>query len=87
MLSLYRSALRLRRDVVDVTDGPLAWLDLGGDHSIEVIAFQRGDAFASVTNLSQTPIDLPPSARILLASTTMEGGRLPADATAWLELA
>jgi alpha-glucosidase len=86
MLALYRSALRLRHGLADLTE-PLGWLDLGGPVSSLVIAFRRGAAFASVTNFSATPVDLPPTARILLASTTVEGGRLPADATAWLELA
>jgi alpha-glucosidase len=87
MLALYRAGLRLRHEIADLTDQPLSWLDLGGPVSNQVIAFRRGSAFASVTNLTASAVDLPSSARILLASTTVEGGRLPADATAWLELA
>jgi alpha-glucosidase len=83
MLSLYRAALRLRHDVADLVGAPLTWVELG-EHCL---AFRRGATFASVTNLAEEPVDLPPHARILLASTTVEGGRLPADATAWLELA
>ncbi|HET6938539.1 MAG TPA: alpha-amylase family glycosyl hydrolase, partial [Nocardioides sp.] len=82
MLTLYRAGLRLRHEVADLTSAPLSWLDLGD----QVIAFRRG-SFASVTNLSDSAVDLPAPARIRLASTTVEGGRLPADATAWLELA
>jgi alpha-glucosidase len=83
MLSLYRAALGLRHGVRDLTHGTLAWLDLGAG----TLAFRRGAGFASVTNLSGGAVDLPPHARILLASTTVEGERLPADGTAWLELA
>jgi alpha-glucosidase len=82
MLALYRAALRLRHDHQDLPTGRLAWLDLGPD----VIAFRRGDGFASVTNFSGGPIDLPSPARTWLASVPVEGGRLPADASAWLQL-
>ncbi len=51
-----------------------------------VIAFRRG-RFVAVTNLSEAPVDLPAGARIRLASAPVEGGRLPADASAWLDLA
>jgi alpha-glucosidase len=87
MLTLYRTALRLRHEVADLTTQPLSWLDLGAHSSDGVLAFRRGSAFASVTNLTASAVDLPAAARVLLASTTVEGGRLPADTTAWLELA
>ncbi|MET0523167.1 MAG: glycoside hydrolase family 13 protein [Nocardioides sp.] len=80
MLALYRAGLSLRRERPELGAGTLAWLDLGPD----VIAFRRGDDFVSVTNLSGGPIDLPASDRIWLASAPLEGGHLPADATAWL---
>lgn len=82
MLSLYRAALRQRRDLRATGDQPLSWLDLGPD----VLAFQRGRTFACVTNLSGEPVDLPAGADVRLASVPVEGGRLPADASAWLEL-
>jgi alpha-glucosidase len=86
MLALYREALRLRHDRPDLGAGSgrgrFRWLDLGPD----VIAFGRGDRFVCVTNLSGGPVDLPSPAQVLLASTPVGGGQLPADATAWLEL-
>lgn len=82
MLALYREALRLRHTLPGLGDGELTWLDLGP----EVIAFRRGDGFAHVTNFSGDPIDLPAPARTWLASVPVEGGRLPADASAWLQL-
>jgi alpha-glucosidase len=85
-LALYRDALRLRHDRAELGSGDGAgafrWLDLGPD----VIAFVRGERFASVTNLSDGPVDLPSPARVSLASTPLEGGLLPVDATAWLDL-
>lgn len=82
MLALYRAALRIRHDDPDLGSGGLTWIDLGPD----VIAFRRGDGFASVTNFSDGPIDLPSPAQTWLASVPLEGGRLPADASAWLRL-
>ncbi|MDF1602412.1 alpha-amylase family glycosyl hydrolase [Nocardioides sp. YIM 152315] len=86
MLSLYRTALRLRRDRPDLGAGDgagrFAWLDLGPD----VLAFARGDRFVSVTSFSGGPVDLPAHARVLLTSSPLEDGRLPSDATAWLDL-
>ena len=85
-LALYRDALRLRHDRAELGSGDGAgafrWLDLGPD----VIAFVRGERFASVTNLSDGPVSLPSPARVALASTPLEGGLLPVDATAWLDL-
>jgi alpha-glucosidase len=81
MLRLYRAALRLRHERPELGAGALSWLELGP----KVIAFRRGDGFASVTNFSDGPIDLP-SARMWLASVPVEGGRLPADASAWFQL-
>jgi alpha-glucosidase len=82
MLSLYRAALRLRRALDDLGAGRLHWHDLGP----EVIAFRRGAAFMSVTNLSSAPVELPTPHRSLISSVPLEGGRLPSDATAWLEI-
>lgn len=86
MLELYRTALRTRRHLpelgADGDTGRFRWLDLGPD----VIAFVRGEHFASVTNISGGPVDLPLLAEVRLASTPVEGGRLPVDATAWIRI-
>ncbi|MCW2795356.1 alpha-amylase family glycosyl hydrolase [Nocardioides sp.] len=81
MLSLYRDALRLRRDLTDLGAGSLAWRDLGPG----VLAFDRGDGFVSVTNFSEGPVELPTYDRIWLTTVPLEGGRLPSDASAWLK--
>ena len=88
MLTLYRSGLALRRDLPELGAGTLTWDEPGtrpqmGEH---VVAFRRGDGFLSVTNLGRQPVALPAHREILLASERLEGGRLPADTTAWLRL-
>jgi alpha-glucosidase len=80
MLNLYRAALGIRRSEPGLGDGPMSWLPSAPD----VLAFHRGDQFASVTNLSGVNIALPPHSEILLASADIVGGFLPPDATAWL---
>ncbi|MGH1562350.1 glycoside hydrolase family 13 protein [Mumia sp. DW29H23] len=82
MLSLYRVALLVRRTHPDLGDGPMAWLESRPG----VLAFTRGDSFACVANLTGAPVDLPANDQIWVASAALEGGRLPADATAWLRL-
>jgi alpha-glucosidase len=81
VLELYRAALRLRRDEEnELGDGPLSWLDAGKD----VIAFQRGDGFACVLNLSPELVPLPPHEDVLIASGPLEEGLLPSDTAVWL---
>jgi alpha-glucosidase len=82
MLSLYRSALRLRRGLPELGDGSLDWVELGPD----VLAFRRGESFLSVSNLSPRPVPLPATPQVLLTSAPLEGGELPIDASAWLRL-
>jgi alpha-glucosidase len=82
MLNLYRSALRLRRSEPDLGDGTMDWLDGNAD----VLAFTRGEHFLAVTNLSAEAISLPTDGRLLLASADLVDGRLPPDASAWIQL-
>jgi alpha-glucosidase len=74
MLSLYRSALALRRSF----DGPMTWLDAGDD----VLAFRR-TGMICVVNLSPSPVDLP-AREVLLSSGPLADGRLPSDTAVWL---
>jgi alpha-glucosidase len=76
MLSLYRSALSLRRSIT----GDLAWLDLGPD----IIAFSRGGSLLCVANLSAAPIPLPEHGGVLLSSSPLDSEVLAPDTTAWL---
>ena len=85
MLSLYRTALSIRRSHPALGDGELTWLDGDGfGPESGVLAFSRGLGFVSVTNLSGAPVELPSYTRLLLASTPLENGLLPSDSTAWL---
>jgi alpha-glucosidase len=85
MLSLYRTALSIRRSHPALGDGELTWLDGDGfGPESGVLAFSRGLGFVSVTNLSGAPVELPSYTRLLLASTPLEDGLLPSDSTAWL---
>jgi alpha-glucosidase len=81
MLWLYRDALRTRHQITDLLGDAHAWLDSADD----VMAFSRGDHFACFVNFGPESIDLP-SDRVLLSSMPLEDGRLPTDATAWVEL-
>lgn len=82
MLTLYRRALHLRRDLDALHTADLTWLDLGGDG---VLAFARGTGFACVVNLGTAPVPLPAGATVLLASGPADGVVGP-DTAVWLRL-
>jgi alpha-glucosidase len=80
-LSLYRTALHLRRSVLGAADAPLVWIDAGN----EVLAFDRGTALRCVVNLSGEPLDVTGHGAVLLASDPCDG-RLPPDTAAWFRV-
>ncbi|TCC04035.1 glycoside hydrolase family 13 protein [Kribbella soli] len=77
MLTLYRTALHLRRTLLG--DGTLTWLDSPRD----VLTFRR-ETLTCITNLSPTPVPLPPHEEVLLTSVPLDNGALPPDTTAWV---
>jgi alpha-glucosidase len=85
MLMLYRTALRLRRELPALGDGQLAWLEAGPD----VLAFRREPGFVCVVNLGDKPADvpeglLPNGAVVALASGPIDAdGRVPGTAAVW----
>jgi alpha-glucosidase len=84
MLSLYRDAIRLRRELLH-HDESFAWLPNAAlSDADDVLAFARGDGFVCVANLGDHPVPLPPARELLLASTDVDDGMLPPDAAAWL---
>jgi alpha-glucosidase len=92
MLSFYRRALRLRRELPALgagDGGPVRWLDLGRD----VVAFERDPGFACVVNVGTRPVTLP-AGEVLLASGPLAssphrsdghgGSVLPGDTAVWI---
>ena len=86
-LSLYRSALKLRRAHPALgyrTEDPgtplMSWLD----HAPETICFTREPGFIFAANLGAAPVPMPPHARVLLASDPVSDGKLPPDTAVWL---
>ncbi|MFD5446854.1 glycoside hydrolase family 13 protein [Streptomyces sp. NPDC003470] len=77
-LELYRTALRLRRKLLDGES--LTWAD---DVPPGVLQFDRSDGWRCVTNLSDAPVGLP-AGEVVLTSVPLEDGRLGPDTTAWL---
>ena len=75
----YTAALRIRKAEPALGDGPFAWIDAGTG----TLAFRRGDDFVSVTSFD-APVPLPPHREVLLASSEVADGVLPANSTAWL---
>lgn len=82
MLSLYKAALGIRRSHPALGDGTLTWIESGPN----VLAFERGFGFVSITNLSDTAVDLPTYTKLLISSAPLEKGKLPPDSTAWLRV-
>ena len=81
-LHLYRDALHLRRRLSELGDGSLEWIE---DVGPEVLAFRRGESFVCVVNTGEKPVSLPVHDVVLLSSVPLDGGRLPGNATAWLQ--
>ncbi|GAA2749150.1 glycoside hydrolase family 13 protein [Kitasatospora cinereorecta] len=77
MLALYRAALRIRRAGIG---GGFAWLPAAPG----VLAFERGDGFACVVNLSAADAQPPAHRELLLASAPLRDGWLPPDTAVWL---
>ena len=76
-LRVYRRATALRRELYK--DDQVAWLDLGPD----AVAFERSGGWICVTNFGSAAIELP-LGEVVVTSTDLVAGRLPADSSAWL---
>ena len=77
-LSLYRDALRLRREHA-LGAGTLEWLP---GFPSSVVALRNGPVVV-VANTGTSPVELP-GGDLLLASGPLDGRTLPHDTTAWL---
>ncbi|GAA3213566.1 alpha-amylase family glycosyl hydrolase [Actinocorallia longicatena] len=80
-LSLYRAAIKLRREHPALGDGELAWADTRPD----LLMFTREPGFVFVANFGSAPALLPPG-DVILTSVPVEDGLLPPDAAAWISL-
>lgn len=78
-VSLYRMAIELRGVRPEFGGAGLEWYASPPG----CLAFVRPGGLICVLNASPAPIQLPPG-DLLLASTVIEGGRLPANSSAWL---
>jgi alpha-glucosidase len=80
-LSVYREALRLRRQVPGFVGEDFAWRSAPDG----VVDFERGDGVRCVVNLAAEPYDLGPDAHVLLSSNALTpDGKLPTDVAVWL---
>ena len=77
-LELYRTALKLRRELQAAEE--LEWVETGNP---EVLHFSRPGGWQSVTNFGDTAVELP-AGTVLVTSSPLEGGKLGANSTAWL---
>ncbi|KOG30731.1 glycoside hydrolase family 13 protein [Streptomyces resistomycificus] len=77
-LELYRTALRLRRKLLE--GETLTW---AADSPPGVLDFTRHDGWRCVANLSERAVPLPPG-EVLLTSRPSRDGRLGPDTTVWL---
>jgi alpha-glucosidase len=80
MLSLYRTALGLRRNHKALGDGELSWLD----SPAEVLLFRRDPGLLCAVNIGEKPWPLPAHDKILLASEEPSEGMLAPDTAVWL---
>jgi alpha-glucosidase len=79
---MYREAMRLRRAHA-LGRGSVEW---SVDSDPETVTFRNGDLVV-VANLGAEPVELPPGARVLLASEQLdEAGRVPTDVTVWAQI-
>jgi alpha-glucosidase len=85
-LEFYRQALSWRRKLLTAGDpeGPpsagLEWAPAAGQ---DVLQFARPGGWQSVTNFGSGPLALP-EGTVVIASSPLDGGRLPPDTTAWI---
>src|SRR5690606_15596509 len=83
-LSLYKAALRLRRELPALGDGSLTWQDAPEN----VLVLARDPGFCCAVNLGSAPVGLSLEGEVLLSSGPVERSGtelvLPADTAVWL---
>ena len=78
MLTLYRDALRIRRELPEMRDPGLQWLEAPEG----VLRFRRGDTFECIANLGSDTVRIED--RVLLSSDPAVATHVDPDTTVWL---
>lgn len=78
-LNFYRKALAIRKNEPGLGDGPMEWIDAGG----QVVAFSRAGGFACYINFGKE-IALPKGSPVLHSSGPLSENFLPTDTAVWL---
>jgi len=76
---LYRDGLQLRRNLPQLGEGDLRWLETPP----QVLAFVRGDGLVCAVNFGLDPVPAPVAGTPLLASRDCPPGVLPGSTAAW----
>lgn len=83
-LELYRALLTLRRARA-LGRGRLRWVDAVGDQAVAFTITSPLTTTTVIANVAGPAIVLPDDARVLAASGPLDGRRLPADTTVWVD--
>ncbi|MEV7376457.1 glycoside hydrolase family 13 protein [Streptomyces sp. NPDC090301] len=76
---LYREGLQLRRELPQLGEGPLRWLEAPP----QVLAMVRGDGLVCAVNFGSETVPAPVPGAPLLASGPCPAGELPGATAAW----
>ena len=77
-LTMYRTALSLRRQLF-AADESFDWVEIEND----ALAFRRGSGAVCAVNFGDRPVAMP-AGEVLISSSPIEAGRLPANSAAWV---
>ena len=80
-LSLYRTALRMRRALPELQGSAFDWQQAPAG----CLAYRRGPNLVVALNATDDAVELPPG-EVLLASARVEGDKLPANTAVWLRI-
>ncbi len=80
-LSLYRSALRMRRELGELHGSSFQWQPAPEG----CLAYRRGPNLVVALNATDEPVELPPG-QLLLASAAIVGDKLPPNTAVWLRV-
>ena len=83
MLSLYRAALRLRRQHRALGRGGLRWVSSNAPDVLVLDLVVAAETVRVIANFGAAPVALP-EGEVLLASLPLEDGRLPGESAAWV---